>query len=851
MTSPSTGQEPPSDSSAKSDEAAPGGGAPKAWRGTSPQAGFDDADGILLPAGLFVLSAAVLLLELLGMRLLSFMLWHHLAYMVLSIALLGFGAAGAILAWSRKGYDPRRIMIWSALLFAFTNLLSFAILSRMELDTFEIGPAKLFKLGFFYAMMLLPYFFAGVALAVLFNHAVSRVTSLYFVNMVGSGIGCYLFMVAIEPLGGPAALVLVSVLGAAAALLWSIRAAPKLMPMAGAGLLLALAAMPIAPFVFPFEAAPSKALARHLKIPGATVEFTRWTPLSRIDVIYAPMAQHPFLKKLIPGDQMRVITIDGDANTWMFRWPPMGDPFYEEYFYQLTNSSYAVAFHLKKAPKTLIIGAGGGNEIAIALHMGASHATGVELSPAILEQTVYRYADFTGRLYQSGRATPIVGEGRSFIRRSPERYDILQMSGVDTWSGLSSGAYVLSENYLYTVDADKEFLGHLTPDGILSIGRFLLQPPRETLRLVSNAVRALREIGVTRPQDHLIVFSLRNLSVARVLVKRSPFTRDEVATVEAMRDRPENQETSAIWYAPLITAGLKPNAFTHLVAAAAAGPAAEQAFYRSYPYDVTPVYDDRPFFFEYYKWRNLLSDLADGGKGGQIGANKPVGLVILLSLFLQVAILCVVFIFVPLYRMGEAGRALRAPLVLGMSALGMGFMFVEVGLMQKLVLFLGHPSYSISVTLFSILIASGLGSLAAGRWRIEVRTKLLVATVAIGFFMILYMVLLESICVGLLGLPLQARIALAGALVALPAFFMGMPFPLSLKEASALSTRAVPWAWGINGGASVLGSILCIFVAMGLGFRYVFLFAALLYLVAYVTLARLGAAKGRGWIFPP
>jgi hypothetical protein len=806
---------------------------------------------VALQGGLFILSASVLALELLSMRVLSFMLWHHLAYMVLSVALLGFGASGAWLASSLKKYEARTMIVGSAILFAISNLLGFMLLCHVRLDTFEVGVGKLTKLGFYYAILLTPYFFAGLSVATIFREAGRQTTAFYFVNMVGSGVGCQLFMLAITPLGGPKAIAAVSLLGLSAALIWSTGGSRRLAVTSGVCLVAIAALFPIFDELIPVRPAPTKGLSAAMEFPGARIEFTKWTPLSRIDVAYADLIFHPFIGAWIPGTYTRTITIDGDASTWIFdqraaanalrEYPDIAHP------ELLKLNHYGLPFLIKDRPETLIIGVGGGNEIAVALYAAAKRVTGVELNSAILSQTTRYLRSFFGDLYDGKRAVPVNAEGRAFIRNSKKQYDIIQMSGVDTWSGLSSGAYVLGENYLYTVEAAKDFITHLKPDGILAIGRFLMQPPRETLRLVSNTLRALKEIGILHPENHLMVMSRGNVAVGVTMVKRSPFTRKEVDTYYDLLTK-ENHRDDVLWYAPYITTKLKRNAFTGLIASVTTGPKTERVFYDRYLYDVTPVYDNKPFFFEYYKWKNLYRDLKQGGRGGQLGANKPVGLAILLSLLAQVILFSLLFIFVPLLRLRKHGQPLRHPVLLigGFGGIGLAYMLVEVGFMQKFVLFLGHPSYSISITLSAMLIGSGLGSLAVGRLPMKVEMKLLFSIFSIVAITFIYLLTLDTLFGALIGYDMAWRQAIAFALIALLAFPMGMPFPITLEKCNDLGPHIVPWALGINGAASVLGGVLCIIIAMSVGFIAVLIFAAALYLAALPCLLLLAVAASAG-----
>jgi hypothetical protein len=791
-------------------------------------------------AGLFFLTASILALQLIEMRLLSFMLWHHLAYAVISVVLLGLGAGGAICAARSEWAIARAATIVpaAAALTGVTALAAFGVLTRIELDTFGLTEGQLAVLLLYYAILVVPYFFGGVALSLIFTTQIESIGLLYGVDLIGSAAGCYLFYLTLEPLGAPRAFVLACAAACVAGALL-VRGFESTSPAgkwtAVGGLVVMLGAMPFADAIIDARPAPSKSLAQKLATSkGARLVSTRWTPISRIDVLEADESTNDFLPLKVPGSIMKMMTADGDANTWMFQHADVRRgvvrPGPAEY------TSYTVAFLLKEQPDVMIIGPGGGNEIFVAHSMGARRIVGVELNPAMLDVTLRTYADFSGHLYGADNARAVVSEGRAFARSlgPDERFDIIQMSGVDTWAGLSSGAYVLSENFLYTTQAFQDFYTHLKEDGILSIGRFRLDPPRESLRLVSVALQALRELGVARPQEHVAALSFGTAFMGRLLVKRSAFTPSEVRLLKREIERAGGG--GELYYAP---GEVGDNPYSHLAVSFANGK--EQAFFEEYPYDVTPVTDDRPFFFEYYKWSRLLRDLAHPGTGGQVGANRPVGLIILGGLLTQVGLLVLAFVFAPLWLFRRDGMNVPrwGSAVLYFTCLGLGFMFVEIGLMQRFVLFLAHPAYAIPVVLATLLVGSGAGSLLATRLPFTSEVKLRFCLVTIAVLLVVLLAVLRPLFDACLGLPFAARVVLAVSILIPLGIVLGMPFPLGLGRVGASHPHVVPWAWGINGGMSVLGSILAIVIAMGTGFSWVLLGAAGLYLSALWAAQRL------------
>ena len=659
-------------------------------------------------------------------------------------------------------------------------------------------------------------------------------------DLIGSAAGCYLFYLTLEPLGAPRAFVLACAAACAAGLLLfrgfdSSSSVGKW--TAVGGLVLTLSAMPFAETIIAARPAPSKSLAQKLdKHKDARLVSTRWTPISRIDVLEAGESTNDFLPIRVPGSIMKMMTADGDANTWMFQHGDVRNgvprPGPAEY------TSYTVAFLLKEKPDVMIIGPGGGNEIFVAHSMGAHRIVGVELNPAMLDATYRTYADFSGHLYGTDNARAVVSEGRAFARSldPAETFDIIQMSGVDTWAGLSSGAYVLSENFLYTTQAFQDFYAHLKDDGILSIGRFRLDPPRESLRLVSVALAALRELGVPHPEEHVAALSFGTSFMGRLLVKRSSFTPSEVRLLQSETERAGGG--GELYYAP---GAVHDNPYSRLAVAFAAG--REQAFFEEYPYDVTPVTDDRPFFFEYYKWSRLWGDLAHPGTGGQVGANRPVGLIILGGLLAQVGLLVLAFVFAPLWLFRREGMKVPhwGSAVLYFTCLGLGFMFVEIGLMQRFVLFLAHPAYAIPVVLATLLVSSGVGSLLATRLPFTDERRLRVCLGTIAILLVVLLGVLRPLFDACLGFPFAARVAVAVSILIPLGVALGMPFPLGLGRVGTSHPHVVPWAWGINGGMSVLGSILAIVIAMGTGFSWVLLGAAFLYLLALAAARRLAA----------
>jgi spermidine synthase len=484
-----------------------------------------------------------------------------------------------------------------------------------------------------------------------------------------------------------------------------------------------------------------------------------------------------------------------------------------------------VAYVMRREPAVAVIGSGGGVDVQNALALGARSVTAIEINPIIVELVTGRYRDYLGDVFADPRVRLVRDEGRSCIARSREQYDVVQITLIDTWAASVSGAYSLSENYLYTTEAFAEYLAHLSEHGLLSITRWSYEMPR----LVSLARAALEETGAAEPSRHVLVFQHKARSL--LLVKRSPFTADEarwararaVAIGATLRHDPVETNRKEL-YAVLLT---HPD------------PA---AVFRDAPIALAPVRDDSPFFFQMARWRKIdLAALRAFGKGGVLEPLAlPVAQITLLCALLLSIVMSLALLAVPL-----AGRAVpreqRWTWLAYFFALGVAFITVEVVLMQRMALFLGHPTYSVTAVLFAILLFSGLGAAwsdrrtgtpaqvtRAARWGLPLAIALLVFVVppALG---------------AMIGLPHALRLVIAVAIIAPVAFLMGIPFPAGIRAIAATGGRHVPWAWAANGCASVVGSVCAVLGAMLTSFSVMLLLAGAVYVGAMALIARVRA----------
>ena len=815
----------------------------------------DRADGFGLGAGLGLLlaSAAVLALQVLETRILSVQMWHHHSYMVVTMTLLGFAAAGSLATvWpALVRANPARNASVAASLFAPTTLGGFLLLSETADRAAEMtAEGNYLALSLFYGYLILPYFFGGLVITIVLS-AAAKVTRLYAWNLVGSAVGAWLFLVAVTPLGAERLLVVCAALGPLAGLL--LAGADRTRQPARGAAVFAIALLIGSGAVFlgarewlAVEVASNKYMAHTLRtVPGAEHVEQRWSTLCRLDLVQLPPDER--------GAQPIHVYQDGDAITVMhsdasFEAELANNPVALN---QLAYEPHRIAMARgERAPRALAIGIGGGIDLRYGMHLGAESVLGIEINPVTIELAGTEWADWNGDPYHQPGVEVRWGEGRATLRRLEDTFDVIELSGTDTYTAGNAGAYVLSESYLYTYEALREYFEHLDPErGTLGILRLGYDPPRENLRLFAIALTVLRdEFGVADPANHamslmqeiVIPETGETIRFAGNVFSRQPFDEETLATF-AQADLVPGWRLA--W---LPGATPEDSPFAELGAAIAAG--TEEAFYASYPFDVRPVTDDSPFFFHFHRFRELLpwaegpqeAEADDAGAadsddraGWHALTGGPIGLEILAALILQSSVLVALLVLLPLVVLQSQG--LRAPAagrhLVYFLGLGAGFMFLEISTMQRLVLFLGHPTYSITVTLSCFLLFAGIGSLWAGRYR-ERPVRGMRGAVA---FLALYAVALAFFMEPLLDVALQLelwqRVLVVVAVLAPMNVAMGMPFPLGLARLQRLAPRLVPWALGVNGGASVVGSIVCIVLAMTSGFRTVTLAAAALYVI--------------------
>jgi spermidine synthase len=792
--------------------------------------------------GVFLVSAAVLLLQIALTRIFSFTIWYHFAYVTISVALLGYGASGAFLAIfpGASGATPARRLPLYALVCGVSIVMGLVVFAELPFHPFQVrvDPARQIPYMFaFYLAVTTPFFFAGLCISAALKMLSHRVSRLYFSDLLGAGVGCLIVVFAIRALSTPGAVIASAVIVclASAAFACTGERRALLTPALGTVAVAALGLVVLS--VVTFKPSPEKYLYLFMTSPNDIRLYShRWTPIFRTDVFgfrdeeksrtgsYAGWGISPYWKHLAAtrAPKIRFISHDGDACAVIYNFD--GDLAKLEMFDHLILKA---PYLLLNRPNVLVIGVGGGTDIVNAIKNHARHVTGVELDPATIDAVEHENADFTGHLFDRPDVTMIAGEGRSTVRRSKTRYDLIELTAVDTLAALSTGAYVLSESYLYTTEAIQEFLDHLTPNGVLSVvvadfnGQIGF--PRHTMRQLALYVKALHERGIDDPQNRIAVMtSAEGIPQVAMMLKNSPMTPAETSRLRDFADRMGFH----IWALP-------GKAYPTLHSEYLRTPAnAREAFLSRQPLILEATSDDNPFFFNFYKWRDLGKSLGQFDTGHTLATAQIIlGLILLFSiLFSTVLILLPLFVF---KRQGLHTQG-RWGLVTFFAGIGLGFILIEISLIQKFVLFLGYPTYSLTVVLFSLLSYSGIGSFLTGRMKKAPEDRLPVIFAGLAVVNLLYLVGLPHLFHAFLGSLLPVRVIIASAVLIPLGLMMGMFFPSGIQIVRRANVAFVPWAWGINGCASVVGTVLAVIMAMSYGFRFVTLAALVIYLAGVV-----------------
>jgi hypothetical protein len=818
-------------------------------------------------AVLLLISAAVLAFQVVLTRFFALAQGNHLAFMAISLALLGAGASGTYLSLRRP--QPAILKFWltrHTLIFTLTVPLAYLAINYLPFDAYllTLEPLQLLWLTLYYLILTLPFFFGGLVIGAALVTYPKQAGRLYAVNLLGSGLGPPLALLALTLVGGPGAVFICALPGWLAAVIsyeagvnghqqkinggqkFTLYAARFLGYVAISALLLFLAFRP--PALFEVRLTPYKSLSQALLYPGSEIIFQQWNAFSRVDVLrsqgirsapglsFAYSGQlPPQLGLLVDGDNLAPIS-QADSSNFTAYLP------------------LALGFTLRPNADVLILEPGGGLAVMAALQQGARVVTVVHSNHTAAEAIRHHFASFNNHLYDDPGVTLVVDEPRSFLRRTNQQFDLILLPLTDSFRPVTAGAYALNEDYRYTVEALAEALAHLKPNGLALVERWLQLPPSESLRLWGTAIEALHQLDwapgtedrpeasavEANPAEHLL--ALRSLQTSLIGLTQSPLSADDIKHI---RQFVEEYQFDLIWLP-----GVSPdetnrysvvpnNPYYHTFAQLLTTPN-PVAFFDVYPYAITPPTDDHPFFFHFFKWQQTPEIWQTLGLTWQpFGGSGYLVLVVLLALVIVLSTGLIILPLLwpkrpanePIIRPAVAVRYARFAFLLYFALLGLGFLFVEIPLLQRFILYLGQPAYAFAVVTAALLIAAGVGSYA-----LSGRLPLPIALAFIVLLTITYPLLLPFWFDLTLSLPLAGRVGLTVLTLFPLGALLGVPFPAGLRLVAQTKPTLTPWVWAVNGCASVISAVLAAMLALTWGFSAVLWGAALAYGLAGVVI---------------
>ncbi len=796
---------------------------------------------------IFLVSAAGLLLEVAYTRIISYKLWYYYTYLVIGLALLGIGSGGIFLAtFARlRKASTETILRWSCLSAAVTVPLGYFIIARLPIQTSAIwnygdgsSYKALAKLSLICFVLFASFISVGLVVSTILGRETENVGKLYFGDLVGAGLGCLIAIPLIVSLGPPGVVMVSAAIFAIAAIV-STAQFKDVSSYISMAVLVVLIGTVIGNRSLP-DIEPEQG-----KSPATHAVYSSWGPVFRVDV-------HKI------SDENYLLAHDATFGSGIWRYD--GHP---ERLTRFDVDVRRLPFDLLGTPPkhTLIVGSAGGNEILAALHFKSPRIEGVELNPVTVDIVKHRFANFTGHLDQQKGVAIHQGDARTYMARSTAKYNLVWVVAPDSYAAnnaASSGAFVLSESYLYTSEMIARTLAHLTDDGIsvAQFGEFSFKDrPNRTARYIMTARAALQSLGVKDPNRHIIVVDETGTagSLPTIMVKRTPFTDAEVQRLVTAMPKgpvvthpPNRDPISEDWrliYAPGVTPA------DHLTARlAGATPSTIQSVVDSYPFRIDAVHDDKPFFWHFAGFNKVIREIGTTLKDLPDPENA-IGERVLLLLLLISIVYAMIFLLLPFLFVRKTWAKLpkKATSAVYFGALGLGFILYEITMIQRLTRLLGYPSYSLTVTLAALLLSTAGGALLSNRLAPRASAWMPRAFLALCALTVVYEFGLDGITDHALDKSLPIRIVIALAVLTPLGGCLGLFMPLGLSQVKRLAAgeEYSAWAWAVNGFLSVVGSVLTTILAMEFGFRSVQWLALVLYAIAVVAFLGMHRAANR------
>jgi len=796
-------------------------------------------------SAIFVLSATALAYEVLLVRLFSIIHWHHFAFMVISIALLGYGASGSMITVFQRGLLQRygSVLIFNAVMFGLSAIACFIVVQQLPFNALEIlwDTSQWKRLLMSYLLLTLPFFFVANAIALTMARYHDRIALIYGVDLIGAGTGAIAILVLLQFSPPDAVLRILGVLGILAGLLAVHKLACLGRMLVSSLLALLVVIILFAPASwFELRLSEYKGLEQVLLINGTEHLQRHTNSISQVDVVASrdiPFRNAPGMSLLSPSgtpDQLAVFR-DGDEMTTIDKHSGKSSLVYQDYM------SSVLPYHIHDSPqKVLVLNSSTGNELLQATLHNAAHIDAVESDTLLTALISEDYADYFGWDRINDHISFHSISPRGYAASTNEKYNIIVTGVPGGSSGGAAGVHALATSYNFTIEALEKYFSLLEPDGLLSITFWTSNPARGNLRLFATAVEALHRAGIEQPGNNIAW--IRSWNTATLLIKNGALSATDK---QRIREFSTTRAFDIAWLPDI-----KENEVNryqllqqpiYYIAASSLLSSSSKDFIDRYKYNIGAVTDNNPYFDNSFKWSSLPELLGISGGGGiaLIGVGYPT----LWFTLIQAIIAAIVLVLLPLAfvrRKQTLQLANRKNIVIYFLSIGLAFLFIEIAFIQKFTLILSQPLYAVAVTLCAFLIFSGLGSLYAQKKMmvpsaVTMQRLLNRSVTLIGIITLIYVIALPAMTDVIMAMSEPARIAAAILLAAPLAFAMGMPFPLGLTATRHNDPTLMPWAWGINGCASVLSAILAVLLAIEIGFSGVMLSAILFYALAWMS----------------
>lgn len=767
--------------------------------------------------GIFLISFSILMLEITLTKIFSVTMWYHFSYLVISLAMFGIGFGGLLVYQLKNSFKIHinKNLYMLSIMLAISMLLSLQAALACHLPN-SYGAKTFFNFLSIYLLCTAPFALSSMILSILFLNWPHRSGRIYGADLLGAAMGCIGCVILISYFSAPQ-VILIACLGAViAATLFQTRVYSLVLIICFIVLIL------FSNGIFQITQTKNYSELTYHKL------FEKWSPLSRITVFPQILAREqkakaPFgwgmSKKYTQSIDSKQLWIEQDASAGTPIVPFNGDFSTVNY---LKFDITALPYYLRKKANIFILGVGGGRDVLTALVFKNEKITGVDIHPIMIDLLKNKYADYAGHIYQNKYVNISVSDGRAFLAKSKERFDIIQIPLIDSWAATVAGAFAMTENSLYTTEAFITYLQHLTSQGLLSVTRFYFSPDNQTIKTALLARTAMEVMGIPHPERHIAIVknvATKDTTIATLLVKREPFSLKELKQIKTLA----NELAFTIVYLPsdslsepLFEKGLSTK---HL-----------NQFVDQYYYDIRPTTDDRPFFFQMF-YPSKLNDLfSHKNITGQIFNYYGVAalyLLLLISTFLLFLFYMVPFLF--------AYKSTRPSLQWGsyFILLGLGFMFIEIPFVQEGAVYLESPIYGLAVSLFGLLLFGGVGSIWSGQSIKILRICLALTSIFAAILPYAFHFLMQHT----FGNAWSEKLIWFLMLLCPMSLCMGVALPSGIRMARVQFTEAIPWFWALNGAASVLGSIIAMAVSVSYGYSFALILGAITYFLALIIVA--------------